>query len=810
MSKEKKFYNSLKDIFIGAKVEGVSGYVNLMRIKAKYFEKIEDHLKRDIEERLKNYPNFREEFFDKLYSFFNRYFTQSGSILFKETPFHHNVYEKIYTDKKDVILFWKTHNLFYVKTDRIFQNLEIEFDGFKFFFDVSNLEHKKAFEKRELVYELDKVRQDKTIVFKVYYSERGRKTKIDEIKRELKKKEIKITDEILGKAFRLFERQSEVDYFINKNAKEFLKEQFKLWLHNYIFEEEGKFSKERIEQLQILKDIAFKIIDFVSQFEDELLKIWKKPKFVLNSNYVITLDRIAKKGGWEIIEKIQKHKGWKEQVKEWQDLGILEKEPKDLIENTLTGKQLKKEYQFLPIDTKYFKDLELEILNLFDNLDKSLDGWLIKSENWQALNTILPKFKEKIQTIYIDPPFNKEQEADYFYSVKFKDATWITMLENRLRLARDLLKDTGSIFVRCDYNGNMYVRLLMNEIFGEENFRNEMILKRTAGLPKRETMNMEVETEYLVYYGKDEEKVIFNQLWTERKPQWMPVMVKYNRGGPTGNPIILEGKKYYPPEGYSWAIGNEIAQRIYKEGRLKIENDKLYVLIDKKTVGTNWTDIPGYVSPSKWGFSTENHEKLLKRVIETASNEGDLVMDFFLGSGTTIAVAHKLGRKWIGVEMGNHFYRYETDKGPSGVLVRMKEVLAGKGNHEPCGISKEIKWKGGGFFKYYELEQYEDTLRKTKYEDSDLFEIPNQSPYSQYVFMKDKKMLDALELDFKNSKVKVNLEKLYPNIDIAETLSNLLGKWIKRISENEVEFEEGEKVNLKNLDYRLIKPLIWW
>jgi len=76
--------------------------------------------------------------------------------------------------------------------------------------------------------------------------------------------------------------------------------------------------------------------------------------------------------------------------------------------------------------------------------------------------------------------------------------------------------------------------------------------------------------------------------------------------------------------------------------------------------------------------------------------------------------------------------------------------------------------------------------------------------------MKDKKMLDALELDFKNSKVKVNLEKLYPNIDIAETLSNLVGKWIKRISENEVEYEDGEKVEIKNLDYRLIKPLIWW
>jgi len=713
-------------------------------------------------------------------------------------------------------LFWKTHNLFYVKTDRIFQNLEIEFDGFKFFFDVSNLEHKKAFEKRELVYELDKVRQDKTIVFKVYYSERGRKTKIDEIKRELKKKEIKITDEILEKAFRLFERQSEVDYFINKNAKEFLKEQFKLWLHNYIFEEEGKFSKERIEQLQILKDIAFKIIDFVSQFEDELLKIWKKPKFVLNPNYVITLDRIAKKGGWKIIEKIQKHKGWKGQVKEWQELGILEKEPKDLIENTLTGKQLKKEYQFLPIDTKYFKDLELEILNLFDNLDQSLDGWLIKSENWQALNTILPKFKEKIQTIYIDPPFNKEQEADYFYSVKFKDATWITMLENRLKLARDLLKDTGSIFVRCDYNGNMYVRLLMNEIFGEENFRNEILVTR-GEYPKGEVNRLRTGHDSLYFYGKSERNIFYTPKKERTERKWFPMHLQGERTTYELQVRYFFGKPLLPPKGRHWIISQERIDELIKKGEIRINKNKSYIDLQGNLVkgepemlqsayeiiDTSWLDIPGY--STTWNFRTENSEILLKRVIESTSNEGDLVLDFFLGSGTTTAVAHKLGRKWIGVEMGEHFYTV--------VLPRMKKVLA----YDKSGISKEKdvkekynQQKAGGFFKYYELEQYEDTLRKTKYEDSDLFEIPSQSPYSQYIFMKDKKMLDALELDFKNNKVKVNLEKLYPNIDIAETLSNLLGKWIKRISENEVEFEDGEKVEIKNLDYRLIKPLIWW
>ncbi|MGB9681145.1 MAG: site-specific DNA-methyltransferase [Minisyncoccia bacterium] len=815
MSKEQKFYKSLEDLFIGAKIEGEGGFVNLMRIKSSYYSKIREYLEKDINQALEKYPKFREELFDKLYSFFSRYFTKSGSIYFNYTPFFQNVYDKIYTDDQDVILFWKTRMLYYVKTDRILKNLKVEIEDkdkkYQFFFDVSNLEYKKANEKRSLVYELKKVQQDETIVFNVFYSEKGKQTNFDEIKKQLKQKGIKITDEILEKAFSTFEAQSEVDYFINKNAKEFLQEQFKLWLYQYVYSEETEWPKERIDELQILKNIAFKIIDFISQFEDELVKIWNKPKFVFNSNYVITLDRIAKKDGWNIIEKIQKHKGWKEQVKEWKELGIIENEPKELIEKTLTGNQLKKEYQFLPIDTKYFKDLELEILSLFDDLDNSLDGWLIKSENYQALNTILPKFKEKVQTIYIDPPFNKEQDADYLYNVKYKDSTWASMLENRLRLARDLLNDKGSIFVRCDYNGNMYVRLLMNEIFGKENFRNEMILKRTTGLPKRELLNMEVETEYLIYCAKDSEKLLFNQLWENRNPQWMPVMVKYNRGGPTGKPIVIEGKTYRPPNGYSWAIGGEIAERIYKEGRLKIENNKPYVLIDKKTVGSNWTDIPGYVSPPKWGFSTENHEKLLKRVIETASNEGDLVMDFFLGSGTTIAVAHKLKRKWIGVEMGEHFY--------SVVLPRMKKVLA----YDKSGISKEkdVKEKynennAGGFFKYYELEQYEDVLRKAKYEDSTLFDIPGESPYEQYIFLKDKKLLEALEIDYKNNKVKVNLSKIYSKekdgkeIDIAETLSNLKGKWIKKITKDYVELEKDEKVDLNNLDWKEIKSLIWW
>ncbi|MGB9595446.1 MAG: hypothetical protein ACPL7B_04115 [Candidatus Poribacteria bacterium] len=236
MTKEQKFYQALQDVFIGAKIEGTGGFVNLMRIKSNYYRKIEDILKKDIENALQQYPNFRDELFDKLYSFFSRYFTESGSIYFNSTPFHNNIYERVYTDEKDVILFWKTRMLYYVKTDRIFRSLPVEFDGFKFYFDAENIENKKANEKRSLVFDLDKVKEDGTIVFSVQYSERGTKTKQDEILKAIKRKGIAITEEQLERAFRVFEKQSEVDFFINKNAKAFLQEQFKLWSYQYFWE----------------------------------------------------------------------------------------------------------------------------------------------------------------------------------------------------------------------------------------------------------------------------------------------------------------------------------------------------------------------------------------------------------------------------------------------------------------------------------------------------------------------------------------------------------------------------------------------
>ncbi|MCW1293600.1 MAG: site-specific DNA-methyltransferase, partial [Candidatus Rehaiarchaeum fermentans] len=460
---------------------------------------------------------------------------------------------------------------------------------------------------------------------------------------------------------------------------------------------------------------------------------------------------------------------------------------------------------------------------LFDDLDSELDGWLIHSENYQALNTILPKFKERVQTIYIDPPFNKEQDADYFYNVKYKDSTWATMLENRLRLARDLLKDTGSIFVRCDYNGNWIVRPLMNEIFGDENFRNEIIIRR-GDVPKGEVNNkLLTGCDYIHYFSKTNNNLFITPKVKREEIKWLPMHLPQERTAYELQVREFFGKKLLPPKGRHWALSQEKINEAIKEGRIRINGEKEYIDLkgnlvkgmpeilqeEFEKVNSNWTQIPSYSIPSPWNFPTENSEILLKRVIESTSNEGDLVMDFFLGSGTTTAVAHKLKRRWIGVEMGEHFYTI--------VLPRMKKVLA----YDKSEISKEndVREKyneknAGGFFKYYDLEQYEQTLRKCHYIPSEpFFNLDDKSIYEQYIFMKDPKLLDSMELDYANNKIKIDFNNLYENIDIAETLSLIKGMWIKSISRDYVILDNNGnevKIDYNDIDFKTIKPLMWW
>lgn len=827
---EKRFYDALENLFVGAKIEGEGGYVNLLKIKSEYYKKILEQFKKEVEEEQIITDSFKEEFFDKLYSFFEKYFSESGSVYFVKTANWQRVYEQVYTDNKDVVLFWKTHMLYYVKSDILFQSMNIEVTddetgiSYSFYFDVGTLQNKKNNEKKEIVFTFREVKEEndkKIYIFDVAYSERGTKTKINDIV-----KKTKIPEEILEKAFRMFKKQSEVDFFINKNAKKFLEEQLDMYLHQILLAEENKFDQKRLDQLKTIQKFAKKIIAFISQFEDELVRVWNKPKFVLNSNYVITLDKLSD----EIINKIANHPNLQEQIKEWIELGIVE-------EGFDFNKRDNKKHKYLPIDTKYFKDLELDILALFDNLDEALDGRLIHSENYQALNTLLPKYKEKVQTIYIDPPFNLDSTDQFMYRTNYKDANWATLLENRIRLSKKWLKDSGSIFVRCDYNGNWIIRPLMNVIFGEDNFKNELVVNRINKQdPKIKKFNTATDTVFL--FSKSDNfyfRPISKKLREAKGERWHSMDSQGQ-----GKPLYIFGYLLDPPQGRHWTYGQENIKRMESEGKIRIKcklcgythmtgnwigcpncGNKTDVRVEyllspteEKQIDSNWTDIPGY--SSGWGFSTENSEILLKRIIESTSNEFDLVVDFFLGSATTIAVAHKLKRKWIGIEMGEHFYTV--------VLPRMKKVLA----YDKSGISKEKDIKeryneknAGGFFKYYDLEQYEDVLKNMRYKDNtptDLFDT--KKAFEQYIFLADEKFAHVLKVNGDN--LEIDFDNLYPNIDFAETISNLLGLPIKKITKTSVILQDGEREKEIKTDYknmsndeklefiRLLRPLLWW
>ena len=849
-NKKERFYQILKDLFVGeAKIEGKGGYINLLRIKSKYYEKVKEEIDDEIIKVKARYPEFEEELYDKLYTFFKRYISESGAVLFNQTPFHNNVYEKIYTDDEDVVLFWKTKNLYYVKTDRVFRSMPVEFDGLRFFFDASEIEYKKNNEKREVIYELQGI-ENGVIVFKVKYSERGRKTNTEEILKNLKKAGIRVSEEQLQNAFRIFEKQSEVDYFINKNAREFLKEQFKLWLYQYLVDGTEDWPKGRIDQLNILRNIAYKLIDLVAQFEEELVKIWNKPKFVINSNYVITLDRIAKHGekGLEVIRKILNHPNLQEQIREWKELGIVDDSFR--VEEVLEEDGLSEKYQFLPIDTAYFKDLELEIIGLFDNLDQALDGWLIKSENYQALNTILNKFAGKIKVIYIDPPYNTGSD-EFLYEDKHHHSSWLTMMENRLSLARGLLRDDGVIFVSIDDHEVNELNILLKSLSLIE-VATIKIFSNPRG--RQSSLNIAKSSEYLLVFSKKYQQVIRGESIPEERRR------EYRYRDDMGYYRLLElrhrgsGSDYYYVESLDYPIfynpqtgdikleydPNYIEIRpIGKTGRgrwtwskEKLKENK-HLIVVKQTKDGKWRVFrKDYLHESEltkpldmWIEKEINYDRsseeirnlfkdkvytfakpiyLIHKILNISTDREDFILDFFAGSGTTAHAVMKLNkedggnRKFILVEMADYF---ETV-----ILPRIKKV------------AYSFNWKDGKpqdtdglgvFFKYYELEQFEDTLAKVVYKDLDPLAV-GKNIYEQYIFMRDKKMSDALEMDYEKGNVRVDLSKLYSDIDIAETISNLLGKWIKRITKDSVEFEDGTSVSLVQLDYKLIKPLIWW
>ncbi|MFP6257789.1 site-specific DNA-methyltransferase [Helicobacter pylori] len=361
---EAQFYEVLENLFIGVKIEDQpeslldptpkavkNGMVNLIKAKSKYYQSKKQELEKLIDCKCQNNNDLKEELFDKLYSFFKRYFSANGGIYFNDTPLYDSLYAKSDYEKcslkKDTALFYKTKDLYYVKSETNYKDFCFELENIIFNFDASLLESKKYNEKVDLVFDLKDIdTKTNTLNFSVTLSSKGNQTKISEILKKCFNQGVKLDEEILKKALVKFKKQGSMDYFIHKNALGFLKEQLDLYLFEYLFKEMTAFDLKRLNGINIIKEVALEVISLVSEFENELCKIWNKPRFVLNSHFIVSLDKLKAKN--YDLNKITNHKNYPKQVKEWQDLNL--KTTDNLLEN-----------EFLPLDTLYFKDLEEEI-----------------------------------------------------------------------------------------------------------------------------------------------------------------------------------------------------------------------------------------------------------------------------------------------------------------------------------------------------------------------------------------------------------------------------------------------------------------
>ncbi len=784
---EAQFYEVLENLFIGVKIEDKqeslldpnakamkNGMLNLMKAKSKYYQSKKQELEKFIGLKCQNNNDLKEELFDKLYSFFKRYLSANGGIYFNDTPLYDSLYTKSDYEKcslkKDTALFYKTKDLYYVKSETNYKDFCFELENIIFNFDTSSLESKKNNEKVDLVFNLkDTDTKTNTLNFSVTLSSKGNQTKISEILKECSNQGVKLDEEVLKKAFVKFKKQGSMDYFIHKNALGFLKEQLDLYLFEYLFKEMTEFDDERLNGINTIKEVALQVISLVSEFENELCKIWNKPRFVLNSHLIVSLDQLKAKN--YDLNKITNHKNYPKQVKEWQDLNL--KTTDNLLEN-----------EFLPLDTLYFKDLEEEIKNLFS--EDEINGTLIKSENYQALNSLKNRYKETIDCIYIDPPFNTG--SDFAYIDKFQDSTWLSLMHNRLELAYDFLSPQGSFYLHLDNNANYLGRMLVNDIFGKENFRNEIIWRRKQATSYGDKY-FGIVNDTIFLYSKTDKNIFhtIKSLDDENTQKYIKERFvfsdkdgrKYMKS-PLVNSLNRPNLKYVfqginpPPNG--WLYSQTRMQELFDNNELLIPNDpnaRIYrkIFLDKyegQEISNLWLDI-SIVNPmaiEQEDFQTQKPEKLLERIIQASSDENSIVLDFFAGSGTTCAVAHKLKRKYIGIEMGEHF--------DSVILPRLKKVIGGF----KSGVAKEFN--GGGVMKVYALESYEQILRKIKYEDND-------KPLAY-----DEQYSDLVEC--KNESYTLNLNALEKmGVDIKETLENLWGLKVEFFNEKVVKFKGNDK-----------------
>jgi adenine-specific DNA-methyltransferase len=392
----------------------------------------------------------------------------------------------------------------------------------------------------------------------------------------------------------------------------------------------------------------------------------------------------------------------------------IEIDSKDI--DTLEEPKVLTNFKYISKDGEKVIDASSDI-EFFDKDGELKQNLLIKGNNLLALHTLKSNLAGKVKLIYIDPPYNTGNDG-FKYNDNFNHSTWLVFMKNRLEIARELLRDDGVIFVQCDDNEQAYLKVLMDEVFGRENFLTNFLWRRTK-TPPRLSKNVARVHDFILCYG------VSNNLQLNKIPlkeEYVKKTYKNPDNDPRGDwrlvPLLQPDNStnkiatYTLPDGRKitgkWRCSEESFEGYIKNNLLYYSeggnpNRKLFLSEVDGQISDTWIgDLITNEQATKENFdifdmnnfSAPKPEELIKFLVTLSTKENDIVLDYHLGSGTTAAVAHKMGRRWIGIEQMD--YIEDIAK------VRLQKVIDG----EQGGISKAVSWQGGGDFVYLELKKY--------------------------------------------------------------------------------------------------------
>ena len=822
------------------------------------------------------------EIYSDLYNFFKRYYSEGDFMSLRR--YKEGVYALPY-EGEEVKLHWANHDQYYIKTGENLKHYTFKVaDGKRVRFEITaantetnNNKAAKGKERRFLLAEEDKISVDGdqlTIRFEFRPDDANRKqddinkatrdsllTKAECVAFGLNKPaptDANPERTLLEKHLTTYTAKFAFDYFIHKDLGGFLRRELDFFIKNEIMHlddienETAPKAENYLAKIKAMRGVGHKIIDFLAQLEEFQKKLWLKKKFVLETHYCITLNRIT--GSEAKDELLRKIAANDEQREEWVQLFAI-----DEVEGYTTPLTVDflKANDKLQVDTRFFDaDFKYTLLSLFENLDEVTNGVLIDSENFQALNLLQDRYCEQIKCIYIDPPYNTGNDG-FLYKDSYQHSGWLSMMENRLIEARQNLSDDGVIFISIDDNEQVNLKKLCDEIFGEKNFITIFCWEKKKK-PSFLNKNLGSKFEYIITYAKARENttsfsidlteegkkyplnnagnqksiltfpagsVLFNISDQTVEPQDMSEGNIYTKlmtpldiqDGKNANQFTLEGEWRYSQKKLDEIIENNeniiISKIPFRPNHVKQGGaiKKMHNLLSIKHYNIQTNEDADAEQENLFGANYFDYTKptgLIEVLTKALMHNDDsgIILDFFSGSGTTAHAVINLNReddsnrKYILVEMGEHFSTVTKPRVQKAAYsLKWKD---GKPD-ERDGVSQVIK--------YLSLEQYEDTLdnlhmKLAKGQASFLYDNPQAREEFMLGYMMDVESAGSPSLlnidNFANPfdyqlKISRDDETKDMAIDLIETFNYLLGLKVEKIRrfDNGIITVEGKTLN---------------